>query len=75
MIDIRHKADCCGCEACVQVCPKKCIDFSGDNQGFLYPHVNKVSCVDCGLCEKVCPVINKLTPSQNYSFYPLCCQV
>lgn len=65
MIDIRHKADCCGCEACVQVCPKKCIDFSKDSQGFLYPLVNKESCIDCGLCEKVCPVINKTTPAHN----------
>ena len=67
MIDIRHKTDCCGCEACVQVCPKKCIDFSRDNQGFLYPQVNKDICVDCGLCEKVCPVINKVTSSTNTS--------
>lgn len=65
MIDIRHKIDCCGCEACVQVCPKNCIDFSRDAQGFLYPVVNKVSCIDCGLCEKVCPVINKTTLSKN----------
>ena len=65
MIDIRHKADCCGCEACVQVCPKKCIDFSKDSQGFLYPQVNKESCIVCGLGEKVCPVINKTTPAHN----------
>ena len=65
MIDIRHKADCCGCEACVQVCPKKCIDFSKDSQGFFYPIVNKESCVDCGLCENVCPVINKTTRAHN----------
>ena len=61
MIEIRHNGDCCGCEACVQVCPKNCIDFSKDAQGFLYPVVNKESCIDCGLCEKVCPVINKTT--------------
>lgn len=65
MIEIRHKGDCCGCEACVQVCPKNCIDFSRDAQGFLYPVVNKESCIDCGLCEKVCPVINKTNQSKN----------
>ena len=62
MIDIRRKGHCCGCEACVQICPKKCLDFSRDDQGFLYPQVDKESCVNCGLCEKVCPVINKETP-------------
>ena len=65
MIEIRHKGECCGCEACVQVCPKNCIDFSRDSQGFLYPVVNKESCIDCGLCEKVCPVINKTNQSKN----------
>lgn len=65
MIEIRHNGDCCGCEACVQVCPKNCIDFSKDAQGFLYPVVNKESCIDCGLCEKVCPVINKTNQSKN----------
>lgn len=65
MIEIRRNGDCCGCEACVQVCPKNCIDFSSDAQGFLYPEVNKESCIDCGLCEKVCPVINKTNQSKN----------
>ena len=60
MIDIRHKADCCGCEACVQVCPKKCINFSRDGQGFLYPVVDRESCIDCGLCERVCPILNQV---------------
>ena len=65
MIEIRRNGDCCGCEACVQVCPKNCINFSRDAQGFLYPVVNKESCIDCGLCEKVCPVINKINQSKN----------
>ena len=65
MIDIRHKSNCCGCEACVQVCPTKCIDFVTDIQGFLYPIVNNNSCIDCGLCEKVCPVINRGVSSKT----------
>lgn len=59
MINIINKEDCCGCNACVQKCPTKCIDFTPDNQGFLYPHVNLGKCINCGLCEKVCPVINQ----------------
>lgn len=59
MINIKEKHDCCGCSACTQVCPKQCISFNEDSEGFRYPLVNKELCVDCGMCEKVCPVINQ----------------
>ena len=58
-IIIKNKRDCCGCNACVQRCPKQCIYMKEDTEGFLYPTIDKGSCIDCGLCEKVCPVINK----------------
>lgn len=59
MIKITEKEACCGCAACQQICPKKCISMSADEQGFLYPVVQVESCIDCHLCEKVCPVINQ----------------
>lgn len=58
MIQIKDKHNCCGCEACVQICPKHCISFKADDEGFLYPIFEKENCIDCGLCEKICPVIN-----------------
>ena len=66
MIQLSNKKDCCGCFACVQRCPKQCIFFKEDNEGFLYPVVDKDRCIDCGLCEKVCPVLH-----QNKSRKPL----
>lgn len=57
MIQIKANKDCCGCSACVQVCPKQCITMIEDQEGFLYPDTNTKTCIDCGLCEKVCPVI------------------
>lgn len=57
MIDIKHKRDCCGCSACVQKCLRQCISLQEDNEGFLYPVVDKEICIDCGLCEKVCPIL------------------
>ena len=48
MIEIKDKRDCCGCSACVQKCPKQCISLKDDNEGFLYPEVDKVTCIDCG---------------------------
>ena len=65
MIEIENKKECCGCEACMQICPKKSISLKADYQGFFYPEINKLSCIDCGLCEKVCPVINKTNQSKN----------
>lgn len=54
MVSIQEKQDCSGCSACAQRCPKHCITMTEDNEGFLYPVINKDNCIDCGLCEKVC---------------------
>ena len=59
MISINNKIDCCGCNACGDVCAHDAITFKTDGEGFWYPVVDKAKCVDCGLCEKVCPIINK----------------
>ena len=59
MISIKDKKKCCGCSACVQRCPKQCINFREDNEGFRYPYIDTDKCINCGLCEKVCPIINQ----------------
>lgn len=64
MIDIKEKVKCCGCNACVQICPKHCIVMQEDEEGFLYPKVNTDECINCNLCEKVCPIINQNEPCQ-----------
>lgn len=69
MIEIIEKKDCCGCNACVTVCAKRCITMQSDEQGFLYPIVDKEMCVDCGLCEKVCPVLNQNEPLKPLKVY------
>ena len=69
MIEIVDKHKCCGCAACVQVCPKQCISFNEDEQGFRYPSVDNVVCVNCGLCERVCPVLNQDESKQPLQVY------
>ena len=59
MIDIRNKSECCGCTACMSVCPVQCIIMRRDREeGFDYPVANPDLCISCGKCENVCPVIN-----------------
>lgn len=54
MIKKLDKAQCCGCSACVSICPRNCITMAQDEEGFYYPNIDKQNCVDCGLCEQVC---------------------
>lgn len=59
MIKVHSTEKCCGCSACLHICPKHSISFNEDKEGFLYPKVDTSTCIDCGLCEKVCPVLNQ----------------
>lgn len=72
MIKIIDNHNCCGCGACEQICPRKCITMEEDKEGFLYPIVNSSECINCGLCEKVCQYINpfesKQEPISTYAF-------
>ena len=58
MININDKTECCGCNACGDICPTQAISFPIDNEGFWYPKVELNKCINCGLCEKTCPIIN-----------------
>lgn len=72
MIDIKRKEDCCGCNACGDACPKGCITFKEDIEGFSYPVVDKEACIDCHLCEKACPIINVDKLTKNDFEQPEC---
>ena len=51
---------CTGCGACMQICPKQCIDMARSEEGFLYPKTDKNKCLECRKCLKVCPAYDRL---------------
>ena len=53
------KANCCGCGACRNICPRDAISMQTDEYGFAYPHINEALCVECNLCVKTCQKVNK----------------
>lgn len=68
MIDINYEK-CTGCGACIQACPKKCINWVKRDFGFLYPQIDIEKCVDCGKCAKACPMNRGIRASHNQSAY------
>ena len=50
----QKKSDCCGCGACMNVCPKGAITMQEDENGYVYPVIDDEKCVKCGLCKKAC---------------------
>lgn len=65
---IPHHA-CTGCAACVNACPRGCIDMAADAEHFMYPVVDPGACTGCGTCKSVCPVYQKtaMPPDGNNS--------
>ena len=64
MIDFDFIKECCGCGACVDSCPKECIEMVRSPYGYLIPYVNKEECISCNQCNKVCPTLK--TPRKPY---------
>lgn len=48
------KNKCCGCAACMNVCPKQAITMQYGDDGYLYPVIDREKCIGCGLCQKKC---------------------
>lgn len=64
MVEILDKKNCCGCEACVNICPSNCIQMEPDDWGFYYPKIDAQKCIKCNKCERVCPFINQPLTNQ-----------
>ncbi|OJU09405.1 MAG: hypothetical protein BGN88_09750 [Clostridiales bacterium 43-6] len=67
MISYKTDSECCGCTACLHVCPKSAISMKESSEGFLMPEIDELLCIDCGRCQKVCEfkIDNKKTNNQT----------
>ena len=68
MIEIKNKRDCCGCCVCASACPKGCIEMREDEEGFVYPQIDRERCINCHRCEKACPVLNVRKEEEGNTF-------
>lgn len=59
MINQIDQKECCGCGACVQVCPMDCINIEQNIEGFYYPKLDSAKCIKCKKCINTCPVNQK----------------
>ena len=66
-----EKKDCCGCGACMNICPKTAIHMEKDEYGFLYPRIDVGKCVECGACKKVCAFQNEPARRQPQRVYAI----
>lgn len=59
--------NCCGCRACVEVCPTAAISTKIDKYGFEQVIINSSRCIKCGQCISVCPIANVNTNTDKFS--------
>ena len=55
----REEAECCGCGACFQICPKDAIRMEKDGYGFSYPVIDEEKCIGCSKCVEACSFKNR----------------
>ncbi len=56
MSDVRDRATCTGCGACLKACKFGAMRMRRDDEGFLYPEIDDVRCTHCNACRRLCPV-------------------
>lgn len=64
ILNFLEPKDCCGCCACINVCPTQALFFSQDDFGFIRPNLDKTKCIECGICTRICPQFNDVESSK-----------
>lgn len=67
-ITICKTDECTGCGACLQICPKGCIQMNASDEGYFYPKIDSESCIECKKCIRTCPNNRTLKKNQSRFF-------
>ena len=65
----QSKDKCCGCGACMNVCPRQAISMREDEYGFIYPQIEESLCIGCEKCKQVCAFQNRRTSNNVMNVY------
>ena len=69
MVLVEEKSKCCGCGACMKICPRNAISMEEDEHGFIYPKIDESKCVNCGVCKKICSFQNSVETNKSQKAY------
>lgn len=58
--------ECCGCMACMVLCPQGAIEMRADSKGFTYPHIISNLCTGCMKCIRSCSFKTKQDGSTDF---------
>lgn len=58
--------ECCGCMACMVLCPQGAIEMRADSKGFMYPHIISNLCTGCMKCMRSCSFKTKQEGSTDF---------
>lgn len=64
MILFDKEENCCGCAACLNICPQKAIKMTANSDGYVMPEIDQNLCVECGACKRVCDFQNNTVEQQ-----------
>lgn len=65
---VSSKNECCGCSACMNICPVNAIVMKEDENGFLFPFIDEQKCINCEACIRTCLYNNEIKKKSKSAY-------